>query len=242
MTCYKNIQVVKNKCLNKKYSNINVIWIHGANQSSTSFTYLREKCNFDREICANYSSTKGFYENLELIFDQVRQIEQCFLIAHSMGGLYALHLLQRLNVTGVVSISTPFNGSRTADWAKFFVPRYPLFRDVGKRSIPINEGHKIIIECPWTQIVSTTGGVPYHEGPNDGVCTTASMMHRKDDVEIVSVANTHFEVMVSVKVAEIIKNRYQNIQSKLLAFSGQPSSAKSLSFSQTHPVTIHKTV
>jgi pimeloyl-ACP methyl ester carboxylesterase len=216
MTCYNNIQAAKNQSLNKTYNSINVIWIHGANQSSTSFTYLRDKCNFRKEVFVNYGSKLGFQKNLDRICEQVGHIDECFIVAHSMGGLYALHLIQRLNVKGVVSISTPFNGSRTADWAKFFVPRYPLFKDAGKRSIPVKEGHKIIINCPWTQIVSTAGGVPYHEGPNDGVCTTASMIHRKDDMEIVSVANTHFEVMVSLEVAEIIENKYQNIQSKLL--------------------------
>ena len=128
-----------------------------------------------------------------------------------MGGVHALHLLEKLNVLGAVSISTPFNGSRTADWAKFVVPKHQLFKDVGRRSDPIISGHNITISCPWTQIVSTTGGVPYHEGPNDGVCTIASMEHRKADMEINRVATTHFEVMVSPSVKNIIEKRYLSL-------------------------------
>ncbi len=194
-----------------KTSNIFVIWIHGANQSSLSFNYLSEKCGFEKEIFVNYDSSKGFYKNLDLVHRQVDHVDSCFIIGHSMGGLYALHLLKKLNVNGVVSISTPFNGSRTADWAKFVVPKYQLFKDAGRRSDPIVSGHKIDIKCMWTQIVSTTGGVPYHEGPNDGVCTIASMEFRKDEMEIIQVMNSHFEVMVSPDVTEIIKRTYDNV-------------------------------
>lgn len=195
-------------------TNLTVIWIHGANQSTNSFNYLREKCNFENEIFVKYDSSNKFYENLDLIYDQIGTIEHCFLIAHSMGGVYALHLLKKLNVVGAVSISTPFNGSRTADWAKFVVPKYQLFRDAGRRSDPIISGHNIDITCPWTQIVTTSGGVPYHEGPNDGVCTIASMEHRNSDMDIVRVATTHFEVMVSTEVKEIIDETFEKVCTK----------------------------
>ena len=199
----------KNK--NQNSTSLTVIWIHGANQSCNSFNYLSEKCNFENEIFVEYDSSNSFYENLDLIYHQVSTFDYCFLIGHSMGGVYALHLLRKLNVVGAVSISTPFNGSRTADWAKFVVPKYQLFKDAGKRSGPIISGHDIEITCPWTQIVSTGGGVPYHEGPNDGVCTTKSMEHRKSDMHIVRVVATHFEVMVSPEVKEIIVENYNRV-------------------------------
>ena len=205
--------IKKNKKENK--TNLTVIWIHGANQSSNSFNYLSEKCNFENEIFVKYDSSHSFYENLDSIYDQVSTTEQSFLIGHSMGGVYALHLLKKINVVGVVSISTPFNGSRAADWAKFVVPKYQLFKDAGRRSDPIISGHKIDISCPWTQIVTTSGGVPYHEGPNDGVVTTASMEYRYSDMDIVKVPATHFEVMVSTEVKDIIDETYNMVCSKL---------------------------
>ena len=207
-------QNIRKKIKRPIQTNLTVIWIHGANQSTNSFNYLREKCNFENEIFVKYDSSNKFYENLDLIYDQIGTIERCFLIAHSMGGMYALHLLKKLNVVGAVSISTPFNGSRTADWAKFIVPKYQLFKDAGRRSDPIISGHNIDITCPWTQIVTTSGGVPYHEGPNDGVCTIASMEHRNSDMDIVRVATTHFEVMVSTEVKEIIDKTYKKVCSK----------------------------
>jgi len=187
--------------------NINVIWIHGANQTSLSFQYLRNKTNFTKEITINYSSMNRFYDNLDMITEQCQNRGPHFIIGHSMGGLYALHLTKYLRIVGGVSISTPFRGSSTADWAKYIVPSYPLFKDIGRKSDPIKQANEIELDIPWTQIVTTTGSVPYHNGPNDGVVTLASMTNRTDMNQI-EVPHTHYETMVSDQVAEIIQEKY----------------------------------
>lgn len=188
---------------------INVIWLHGANQSSLSFKYLQTKTQFSKEIMINYSSMTRFYDNLDMITEQCQNRGPHFVVGHSMGGLYALHLTKYLRVIGGVSISTPFRGSSTADWAKYIVPSYPLFKDIGRKSDPIKQANEIELNIPWTQIVSTTGSVPYHNGPNDGVVTLASMTHRTD-MELVEVAHTHYETMCSDQVAAIVAERYSH--------------------------------
>jgi len=197
--------LVEELCSNN--STLPVVWIHGANQSSLSFEYLRSKTNFDNEILINYSSTDGFYANLSNMVDKIKKHGPVFIVGHSLGGIYALHLLENVEVAGVVSISTPYRGSSAADWAKFIVPSYQLFKDVGRRSRPIMSAHNIEITIPYTQVVSTTGSVPYLSGPNDGVVTVASMKHR-NEMEHIEVDNTHYEVMCSNTVAEIITSRY----------------------------------
>ena len=186
---------------------INVIWLHGANQTSLSFKYLQTKTQFSKEIMINYSSMDKFYDNLDMITEQCQNKGPHFVIGHSMGGLYALHLTKYIRVVGGVSISTPFRGSSTADWAKYVVPSYPLFRDIGRKSDPIKKANEIELDIPWTQIVSTTGSVPYHNGPNDGVVTLASMTQRTD-MEYIEVAHTHYETMCSDAVAEIVSSCY----------------------------------
>lgn len=188
---------------------INVIWLHGANQTSLSFEYLRTKTQFKKEILMNYSSMNRFYDNMDMITEQCQNKGPHFVIGHSLGGLYALHLTKYLRVVGGVSISTPFRGSSTADWAKYIVPSYPLFKDIGRKADPIREANEIELDIPWTQIVSTSGSVPYHNGPNDGVVTLASMTHRTD-MELVEVPHTHYETMVSDQVAEIVADRYSH--------------------------------
>lgn len=207
---FKNIsQVVEEQHVEKNHTKI--VYIHGANQSSVCWSYIREKCNFDDETLLNYSSTESFYTNLKHMKTVIGSAEPVFLVGHSLGGVYALHLLNHCNVVGAVSISTPFRGSSAADWAKYIVPQYQLFRDVGRKSKPIVESHKIKITVPWTQIVSTTGTVPYLNGPNDGVCTVASMEHRSKDMRCVKVSATHYEVMVSDQVVDIVKNCFNKV-------------------------------
>jgi len=190
---------------------LTVIWVHGANQSGLSFQYLRSLTRFKNELVVEYDTSRKFKNNLEKLAKEIIQLRgPFFIIGHSMGGLYALHLTRHVDVAGVVSMSTPFAGSWTADWARFFVPAYQLFRDVGRRSIPIKEAQNIKIKANWTQIVSTKGDVPYHGGQNDGVCTIKSMKSRKD-MELIEVPHTHFEVLCSDLVVKIILDRYEKI-------------------------------
>ena len=191
-------------------NHLKVVYIHGANQSSSCWNYIREKCGFKNEVLIDYSSLDSFYANLEKMKSKIGTKNPVFLVGHSLGGIYALHLLNHCEVVGVVSVSTPFRGSSAADWAKYIVPQYQLFRDVGRKSRPIVEGHKTDITVPWTQIVSISGSVPYLNGANDGVCTVASMKHREKDMNCISVMSTHYEVMVSDNVVDIIKTNYQS--------------------------------
>jgi pimeloyl-ACP methyl ester carboxylesterase len=204
---FKNLFGTNTEYQGQQTDNINVIWIHGANQSSLSFQYLRQQTNFKKEIFVNYSSMNKFFDNLDMIVEEVQGRGPHFVIGHSLGGLYALHLTQYIRVLGGVSISTPFAGSSTADWAKYIVPNYPLFRDIGRKADPIRKAQEITLTVPWAQIVSTEGQVPYHGGPNDGVVTIESMKSRAD-MEHIEVPHTHYETMCSDRVADIVAQGY----------------------------------
>jgi hypothetical protein len=186
-----------------------VVFIHGANASPKSFNYILENSNITNCTKVRYFSSDGFYNNLEKIKNQLIDInEPVFIIAHSLGGIYALHLSQYINVIGVVSIASPFGGSATADWAKFFVPKR-LFSEIGVASTPITRGHKIPIKCPWTQIVTTEGAIPVHIVKNDGVCTVSSMKRRKD-MQHKEIPYNHYEIMNSPEVVNIINKKLKS--------------------------------
>lgn len=208
---FKNLFGKNTEYQGQTTNDINVIWIHGASQTQLSFQYLRKQANFKKEIFVNYSSMNKFFDNLDMIVEEVQGPGPHFVIGHSLGGLYALHLTQYVEVLGGVSISTPFAGSSTADWAKYIVPNYPLFRDIGRKADPIRKAQKISLSIPWTQIVSTTGHVPYHGGPNDGVVTIDSMRSRSD-MEYVEVPHTHYETMCSDTVADLLIKKYNEIK------------------------------
>jgi pimeloyl-ACP methyl ester carboxylesterase len=187
-----------------------VVWLHGANQTSLGFSYLRRLCDFENEYLVDYSSNHRFFENLKQMVQDLNGRGPFFFVGHSMGGLYALHLSQQLETVGGISISTPFRGSSAADWAKYLVPNYALFKDIGRRSLPVSAAECIQIDIPWYQIVSVNGNVPYVKTPNDGVCTLASMTCR-NDMKHIQVPHNHYEVMCSTIVADIIKEKYSEI-------------------------------
>ena len=104
---------------------LTVIWVHGANQSGLSFQYLRSLTQFKNELVVEYDTSHKFKDNLEMLSNDILKVKgPYFMIGHSLGGLYALHLTKHVDVAGAVSISTPFAGSWTADWARYFVPSY----------------------------------------------------------------------------------------------------------------------
>ena len=186
-----------------------VILIHGANASPRSFNYIVESLRIKDPIIPTYSSTHDFYSNLEEMKSYIpNDKEPLFFIGHSLGGIYALHLYNhyKSRVKGAVTLSTPYRGSRTADWAKLMFPQYHLFHDVGVHARPITDSLKIKITIPWLQVVSTTGHVPWHVIPNDGVVTTASMTHR-NDIEYIKLPVNHYEIVCDPETVNIIRNR-----------------------------------
>lgn len=189
-----------------------IVMIHGANATSKSFNYIKSQLPDWGFVMVNYNSADGFYYNLERIVQHTKTLGPLFIIAHSLGGVYALHMLQHLHVTQVFSVSTPFGGSATADWAKYMLPNYQLFKDIGIRSMPIMQAKEIEINIPWTQVVTTRGAVPWHKGDNDGVVTIRSMNSR-NDMEYVYVDDNHYEILGSDYVVSLIKERY--LQSRI---------------------------
>lgn len=183
-----------------------IVFIHGANASNRSFNYIKEHCGITDYTDLSYSSADGFFHNLAAMREDLKGMKNFYIVSHSLGGIYSLFLQEEFRVKGVVSISTPFKGSRTAEWARMFIPMYKLFYDVGPRSIPIVESLSIPIKCPWLQIVSTCGHVPWHFGENDGVVTLKSMTHRKD-VEYEYLSYNHYEILIAKEVAELVEKR-----------------------------------
>ena len=185
-----------------------VVVIHGANASPKSFNYILENTNITDVTKVRYFSRDGFYNNLEKLKIQLKDIDSCFVIAHSLGGIYTLHLLQHINIVGVVSIATPFGGSMTADWIKYIVPRR-LYSEIGISSSPIINGHTIPINIPWTQIVTTEGAIPVHMARNDGVVTYKSMTCR-NDMQFKEISYNHYEIMNSPEVVNTINKKLKS--------------------------------
>ena len=183
-----------------------LVYIHGASATSESFNYIKSKIGDG--IAVNYDSRNGFENNLEAIKEQIGKTKNVFFIAHSLGGIYSLHLANAIpkQVLGAVTLSTPYGGAEVAEFAQYFLPFSRLMRDIGPSSWVMKQASKIKIQHPWTNIVTVKGQSPFMHQPNDGVVTIDSQKHH-DDMELIEVDCNHYEVVLSDEVIKIIKER-----------------------------------
>ena len=183
-----------------------LVYIHGASATSESFNYIRSKIGDG--IAINYDSRNGFENNLENIKNEISPYKDIFFVAHSLGGIYALHLANDMpySVKGAVTLSTPYGGAEVADYAQYFLPFSRLMRDIGPSSWVMRQADKIKIQHPWTNIVTVKGQSAFMHEPNDGVVTIASQRHH-DDMELIEVDCNHYEVVLSDSVIKLIKQK-----------------------------------
>ena len=159
-------------------------------------------------MTVDYDSRNGFENNLAAIKEQIGKTQDIFFVAHSLGGIYSLHLANAIprQVLGAVTLSTPYGGAEVADFAKFFLPFSRLMRDIGPSSWAMRQADKIKIQHPWCNVVTVRGQSPFMAEANDGVVTIASMRHHAD-MELVEVDYNHYEVVLSDKIVDIIRER-----------------------------------
>ena len=188
-----------------------LVYIHGASATSESFNFLRSKLG--KGIDINYDSRNGFENNLADIIDQLKDVKDIAFIAHSLGGIYALHVANAMpdQVVGAVTLSTPYGGAEVADYAKYFLPFSRLMRDIGPNSWAFKQADKIKIQHPWTNIVTVKGQSAFMLAHNDGVVTVASQKHHAD-MELLEVDYNHYEVVLAEPVVKIIKERVKKFK------------------------------
>ena len=186
-----------------------LVYIHGASATSESFNYIRKHITGHEDLVINYDSRNGFEKNLADMRYQLSNYHSIFFICHSLGGIYALHLANELGnkVLGAVTLSTPYGGAEVADVAKYFLPYSRLLKDIGPRSWAMQHAATIKIAHPWTNVVTVKGTSPWVPQPNDGVVTIASQKQHQEGMELIELDYNHYEVVLSDRVIELIKER-----------------------------------
>jgi len=188
-----------------------LVYIHGASATSESFNYIRSKLG--KGIDINYDSRNGFENNLKEMQAQLADVKDIAFIAHSLGGVYSLHLANAIpdQIKGAVTLSTPYGGAEVAEVVKFFLPFSRLMRDIGPSSWAMKQANNIKIQHPWTNIVTVKGQSPFMAEHNDGVVTIASQKYHAD-MELVEVDYNHYEVVLAEPVVKIIKERIKKFK------------------------------
>ena len=192
---------------------MHLVYIHGASATGDSFNYIRSHITDYSETIIEYNSNNGFDRNLQDMKQQLQGTDNMIFVCHSLGGIYALHLADAFpnQVRGAVTISTPYGGAESADYAKYFLPFNRLLHDIGPASAPMKSASRIQIQHPWLNIVTTRGDSPWIMQPNDGVVTVSSMRHRSE-MQFEELYINHYEVVMSPKTVDIIKEFVYNIK------------------------------
>jgi triacylglycerol esterase/lipase EstA (alpha/beta hydrolase family) len=182
------------------------IFIHGANASPLSWNYIREQVGDG--VMLSYSSRNSFKSNLKEMKAQLAEFDDLQFIAHSLGGIYSLHLANHFKhkVKGAVTLSTPYGGHNVPYIARYMFHWNQLLNDILPNNWPINSLNDIVLPCSWCNIVSIIGNVPWILDPNDGVVTIKSQRHR-NDMDLIELKCNHYEILLHKDVISIIKER-----------------------------------
>jgi len=180
-----------------------IVLIHGANQTRLSFEYIRHALPCFQYINIEWNAFGNFYENTEEMINVLDGSGPVYIVGHSMGGIYAAHIAASVDCIGGSTISTPWGGSRAADWIKYLTPSYKLYYDVGTKGAPVLEAQAAALPGRWTNYISTAGNVPGMGDSNDCVLTISSMTKR-EDIYNVYIDATHYEILMSPKMIHSI--------------------------------------
>lgn len=153
-----------------------------------------------------YDSANGFKSNLQTMLADLKDQQDLFVIAHSLGGIYALNIANNLptSIAAALTLATPYGGSSIASFASLMLPYSKLLRDITPTSDVIRSSAEIKISKPWCQVVTTRGNAPWLQTPNDGIITRDSMTARSD-IELVEMDTNHYEVVLDPRTVDLIK-------------------------------------
>lgn len=177
-----------------------IVFIHGANSSSKTFEYIREKFPRADNLFVDYETEDGIESNIDDINDLIFATygdTPVDLVGHSLGGVKAVALHQMgTKVRRIVTISAPLGGSGAAGLLSWMFPSSKLYRDVSTHSAVISNIRSKPITVPVLSLVTTGGGMPIFREPNDGVVTVKSQTAIKGP-DYRHVPMNHFEVLLS---------------------------------------------
>ncbi|MDR3503013.1 MAG: hypothetical protein P4L79_10580 [Legionella sp.] len=182
-----------------------IIYIHGANESPSSFNFIRKQLGEHEYIDFEYSYLSPLQKIIDRFVEEIKNVEETKqVISHSLGGIIALAARDKINFEKVVTLSTPFGGSKSALLMSWFMPP-SVMDDVATNSKIILGLKNNPIDIPVLSYVTTGGNMyGFFAEENDDVVTVASQM-ALEGPEYVKIKMNHFGVLQSKRVVSGIK-------------------------------------
>lgn len=188
----------------------NLLYVHGASSTSLTFNYVKDKLPEHNAIDFSYDSNDDIEEhiiNLTKIIDGFK--DNLSIIAHSFGGVITIGASYECqpNINEplkIVTISSPFGGSRIATYLKWLYPGYGLLNNCSMSNPVILRIQELGAVESTFNIVTTGGESPIIREANDGVVSVSSQLSLTGCIQKMYRLN-HFECLLSPEVVKDIK-------------------------------------
>lgn len=182
-----------------------VLYIHGANSSPKSFSYVREALLPHTCDYFSYDASDKLADIIDRAIDQVDR--PCHIIAHSLGGIVAANVAHAHPslVKTVTTIATPYGGSEAANMLSLVMPFNQFLRNIRPSNSILVQTREQPVPVPTLCITAHGGNNPLISSANDGVVTVSSQTPPPGATKV-SLECTHFEVLLDTVTVELISN------------------------------------
>ena len=181
-----------------------VLYIHGANATPKSLSYIRKALPPHTPIEFSYDASHDLSSTIDRVVEHIT--EPMHIVSHSLGGIIAVaaaHLATKGNVKSITTISTPFGGSEAANRIGIILPFNRFINNIRTTNPVIRGVVKAGTPVPTLSIITTGGYSPFEPKENDGVVTVESQRALTNNTKVI-VPYTHFEVLLDDGVAELV--------------------------------------
>jgi pimeloyl-ACP methyl ester carboxylesterase len=184
-----------------------IVFLHGLSCTGQLYKYIIGELPKHKAYVPTYNS----YSRVETILDNiVEQLpkEPFWIVGHSLGGVIAHLIISRglaeSRVKGLITVASPFGGSRSATTLRWFFRKMPILNDLTPKSKIIKEVTEERLAVPFMSIISTHGHLPFIAGENDGVVSIDSQRNSPAPHKIEIAAN-HGEVLLHDETIGLIR-------------------------------------
>jgi pimeloyl-ACP methyl ester carboxylesterase len=183
-----------------------IVYIHGLNSSCKIFNHLILCLPEHEKVLINYQSSHPIEDSYAIALKKIPKSQEIFIIGHSLGGIIASLTASRnkkLNISGIITISTPVGGSEQARLLKWVYPSFKIFSDIIPRS-PVLKEIQTLPNSNMLSLISVGGNLNIMAGKNDGIVTVCSQYQSPAPKKIEVDAN-HFEILQDEKTIKEVK-------------------------------------
>lgn len=192
-----------------------LLLIHGAWSSPTTFNYLKEKLKGCKALgtCTSieYDTNSMSIGN---IIDQCNRVldtatHPVVVVGHSMGGIVAVNLHDHPHAESIVTVACPLSGLNINKFLQVLIAyRTPSISDIMHMSPFIMQTHSHEYTKPITCLVTTKGYNPAWYEKSDGVVSVSSQKRWvPNSARIHEIPYNHHEVLQSEEFYEVVRDR-----------------------------------